>query len=49
MQNLIGVLALSAAAVIMYCIGYNTGRRTGYEEGKRAGMFRARQSMMSQK
>jgi len=49
MRDIGGVLALLAASVIVYCIGYNTGRRTGYEEGKRAGMFRARQSIMSQK
>ena len=49
MENIGGVLALLAAFVILYCMGYNTGRRSGYEQGKKAGMFRARQTMMSQK
>ena len=49
MQDIGGVLALIAAFIVVFCMGYNAGRRSGYEQGKRAGMFRARQSVMSQK
>jgi hypothetical protein len=47
MQYFYTYLSIGLFSLFSFAFGYQVGHKDGYEAGKRAGMFRARQDLMN--